>query len=126
MVVLDGLARLGVVGVLAVVMWLIVDSRGSDAGVPVGAVVPVAAYAVWNVGFVVWLARRVAGDGGLVVRTLRIVGLAAAVRLVWVVPVARDPWWAGWPMSVLVVLTVVTVAQVLWALGPGRVRLAEG
>lgn len=36
MVTVDGLARLGVVGVLAVVMWLIVDSRGSDAGVPVG------------------------------------------------------------------------------------------
>lgn len=79
-VAVDGLARLGVAGVLAVVMWLIVDSRGSDAGVPVGAVVPV----------------------------------------------ASDPWWTGWPMSVLVVLTVVTVVQVLWALGPGRVRLAEG
>lgn len=73
---------------------------------------PVAAYLVWNVGFVVWLARRVASDGGLVVRTLRIVGLAAAVRLVWLVPVARDPWWAGWPLSVLVVLTVATVALV--------------
>jgi len=54
------------------------------------------------------------------------VGVAAVVRLVWVVPVARDPWWAGWPLSVGVVLTVVTVVQVLWALGPGRVRLAEG
>ena len=125
-VVLDGLARLAVVGVLAVVMWLIVDSRGSDAGVPVGAVVPVAAYLVWNVGFVVWLARRVAGDGGLVVRTLRIVGVAAVVRLVWVVPVARDPWWAGWPLSVVVALAVAALAVVGWALLQLRAEPAAG
>jgi hypothetical protein len=129
-VVLDGLARLGVVGVLVVVMWLIVDTRygaGSDgSGMPMGAVVPVAAYLVWNVGFVVWLVRRVAADGGLTARTLRIVGVAAVVRLVWVVPVARDPWWAGWPLSVVVVLAVAALAAVGWALVQVRAEPAAG
>ena len=129
-VVLDGLARLGVVGVLVVVMWLIVDTRygaGSDgSGMPVVAVVPVAAYLVWNVGFVVWLTRRAAADEGLVARTLHIVGVAAVVRLVWLVPVARDPWWAGWPLSVVVVLAVAALAAVGWALVQVRAEPAAG
>ncbi len=129
-VAVDGLARLGVVGVLVVVIWLIVDTRygaGSDgSGMPVVAVVPVAAYAVWNVGFVLWLTRRAAADGGLVVRTLRIVGVAAVVRLVWVVPVATDPWWAGWPLSVVVALAVVALAAVGWALVQLRAEPAAG
>jgi hypothetical protein len=64
---------------------------------------------------VVWLTRRAAADGGLTARTLRVVGVAAVVRLVWLVPVARDPWWAGWPLGVVVALAVVALAAVGWA-----------
>jgi hypothetical protein len=57
---------------------------------------------------------------------LRIVGVAAVVRLVWVVPVARDPWWAGWPLSVVVVLAVAALAVVGWALVQVRAEPAAG
>jgi hypothetical protein len=57
---------------------------------------------------------------------LRIVGVDAVVRLVWVVSVATNQWWAGWPMSVVVALAVAALAVVGWALVQVRAELAVG
>ena len=89
-----------------------VVTQDSDAGVPTFLVVPVAAYAAWNVGIALWLVLRAAKllNREASMRAARAVALMATVRLVWLLPLARDPWWRSPQLTALVVATVAVIA----------------
>jgi hypothetical protein len=101
----------GCVAVLVAVLAFKIVTQEADAGMPGLLVVPVAAYAVWNVGVGMWLVLRAAklSDPEAVMRAARAVALMAAIRLVWLLPLARDPWWRSPPITALVVATVAVV-----------------
>jgi hypothetical protein len=58
-----------------------------------------------------WLVLRAAklSDPEAEIRAARAVALMAALRLVWLLPLARDPWWRSPPITALVVATVAVV-----------------
>jgi hypothetical protein len=110
-VVLEVAVRVGVVVLLGVLAKEIV-TQDSDAGIPSIFIVPVVAYAAWSLGVIRWMLRWTARatESATAQRTATIVLGLAAVRLVWLVPLARDPWWGGTPTTALVVLTGIVIA----------------
>jgi hypothetical protein len=105
-VVLEVVVRVGVVVLLGVLATEIV-TRDSDDGFPFIFMVPVVAYAAWNLGVIRWILRWTARatESATAQHTATTVLGLAAVRLVWLVPLARDPRWGGAPSTALVVLT---------------------
>jgi hypothetical protein len=112
MVVCDMAARAGVVVLIAVVTGRVLDRSDGSDGVPSIAAVPLVAYLVWNVIVSVWLGRRVNRPRlGAEARALAwLVGGGAAVRVLWLLPVAGDPSWRSPALFVLLAATVVTIA----------------
>lgn len=114
-VVLEVVVRVGVVVLLGVLAKEIV-TQDSEDGFPSIFMVPVVAYAAWNLGVILWMLRWTARatESAEAQRTATIVLGLAAVRLVWLVPLARDPWWGGTPTTALVVLTTAVIASTMF------------
>lgn len=120
-VALEVVVRVGVVVLLGVFAKEIV-TQDSDAGFPSIFMVPVVAYAAWNLGVIRWVLRSTARttESATGQRTATIVLGLAAVRLVWLTPLSRDPWWGGAPTMSLVVLTcgVIALTMLLRSISP--------
>jgi hypothetical protein len=112
MVGCDIAARVGVVVLLAVVMGRLLDQSDGSDGLPAVAAVPLAGYGVWNLATIVWAGRRVRQErrGAEARRFSWLLGAGAVVRALWLLPVARDPFWRSTALSALLVATLLTIA----------------
>jgi hypothetical protein len=112
MVVCDMAARAGVVVLIAVVIGRVLDRSDGSDGVPSIAALPLVAYLAWNVAASVWLGRLVNRPrlGAEARRFAWLVGGGAAVRVLWLLPAARDPYWRSPALFVLLAATGITIA----------------
>lgn len=104
--------RVGVVALLAVVIGRVMDRSDGSDGLPTVAALPLVAYLVWNVAAIAWLGRLVNRPrrGAEARRFAWLLGGGAAVRALWLLPVARDPFWRSPALFVLLAATVITIA----------------
>jgi hypothetical protein len=112
LVVSDVAARLGVIVLLVVVVQKMLDPETGSDGFPDAFLVPLGAYAAWNLAVIVWTLRRTAhesGDGELR-RVARLIGVGAGVRALWLLPVASDPYWRSPAMFALLAATLIAIA----------------
>ncbi|MEK7425852.1 MAG: hypothetical protein AAB131_18675 [Actinomycetota bacterium] len=112
----ESAARGAVACLLSFLVFKIVDND-SDGGVAPILALPVAAYAAWNVGVVVWLIRGATerAEPAEARNAARFIGVMAAVRLVWLVPLSLDPWWRGPFLAALVAASLLTIAMAIHA-----------
>lgn len=112
MVVTDVAARLGVVVLLGVVVGKMLDRQTGSDGFPDVFVVPLGAYAAWNVAVAVWTIRRTAGDSGAAGsrRVARLIGVGAGARALWLLPAACDPSWRSPATFALLAVTLIAIA----------------
>jgi hypothetical protein len=112
MVVCDMAARVGVITLIAVVIGRVLDRSDGSDGVPSIVALPLLAYLAWNVAATMWLGRLVSRPrlDAEVRRFAWLVGGGAAVRVLWLLPVARDPYWRSPALFGLLAATVITIA----------------
>jgi hypothetical protein len=103
LVVSDVAARLGVIVLLGLVVQKMLDPETGSDGLPDAFVVPIGAYAGWNLAVIVWTLRQTASASGAadLRRIARMLGIGAGVRALWLLPVASDPYWRSPAMFAL-------------------------
>lgn len=108
----DIAVRTGVVVLLVVMMSRLMDHSDGFDGVPTAAAIPLAAYLVWNIVAMVWQGRRVRRErsGAQARQFAGLLGVGAAARVLWLLPIARDPYWRSPVLFVLLAATVITIA----------------
>jgi hypothetical protein len=112
MVFCDMATRAGVVVLVAVVIGRVMDRSDGSDGLPSIAALPLVVYLAWNVAAIAWLGRLMRRPRRDVEarRFAWLLGGGAAVRVLWLLPVARDPYWRSPALFVLLAVTVITIA----------------
>jgi hypothetical protein len=112
MVFCDMATRAAVVVLVAVVIGRVMDRSDGSDGLPSIAALPLVVYLAWNVASIAWLGRLMRRPRRDVEarRFAWLLGGGAAVRVLWLLPVTRDPYWRSPALFVLLAVTVITIA----------------
>jgi hypothetical protein len=120
MVASDVAGRAGVVVLMGVVIVRTIDPDTGSDGFPDIALVLFGGYALWNLVVAAWALRQAArgpDDRPAVRRFARLLGVGAAIRVLWLLPVTQDPSWSSPALFALLGATVVTIATATMVAG---------